>query len=70
MKGLKDNHHILDAIARELLQNSRITGLVRYASFRKVNFKLKKIKICIEISTVSLLSGSGREDERTVSSHV
>lgn len=30
MKGLKDNRHILDAIAQELLENSRITGLVRH----------------------------------------
>lgn len=36
----------------------------------KDNCKLKKIKICIEISTVSLLSGSGRKDERAVSSYV
>lgn len=27
MKGLKDNRHILDAIAQELLERSRITGL-------------------------------------------
>ncbi|KAL0443136.1 UNVERIFIED_CONTAM: ATP-dependent zinc metalloprotease FTSH 12, chloroplastic [Sesamum latifolium] len=27
MKGLKDNRHILDMIARELLEHSRITGL-------------------------------------------
>lgn len=33
MKGLKDNRHILDVIAQELLEHSRITGLVRHISF-------------------------------------
>lgn len=28
LKGLKDNRHILDMIADELLEKSRITGLV------------------------------------------
>ena len=28
MKGLRDNMHILDVIAKELLEKSRITGLV------------------------------------------
>lgn len=28
MKGLMDNRHILDMIANELLEHSRITGLV------------------------------------------
>lgn len=28
MSGLKENRHILDMIVKELLENSRITGLV------------------------------------------
>lgn len=28
MRGLRDNRHILDMITKELLENSRITGLV------------------------------------------
>lgn len=28
MNGLRDNKHILEIIAKELLENSRITGLV------------------------------------------
>lgn len=30
MNGLKNNRHILDLIMEELLEKSRITGLVRY----------------------------------------
>lgn len=43
MHGLMQNRHILDMIANELLEKSRITGLVRklifpYYSFSKVVF--------------------------------
>ncbi|GAU16903.1 hypothetical protein TSUD_368530 [Trifolium subterraneum] len=31
MNALRDNKHILDLVARELLEKSRITGLVRYS---------------------------------------
>lgn len=30
MNGLRNNRHILDMIIKELLEKSRITGLVRY----------------------------------------
>jgi hypothetical protein len=31
MNALRDNKHILDLVARELMEKSRITGLVSYA---------------------------------------
>lgn len=33
MKGLRENRHILDIITQELVERSRITGLVRYGPF-------------------------------------
>lgn len=33
MNALMDNKHILDLVARELLEKSRITGLVSYALY-------------------------------------
>jgi hypothetical protein len=39
MNALRDNKHILDMVARELLEKSRLTGLVRYVSFM-LNTKL------------------------------
>lgn len=54
MKGLKDNLHILDAITNELLQNSRITGLVRCYFCLRIKLLISCKKICIEISTIVL----------------
>lgn len=40
MNALRNNRHILDLIAKELLERSRVTGLVCYAPISVVIFVL------------------------------
>lgn len=40
MNALRNNRHILDLIVRELLERSRITGLVCYVPISVVSFSL------------------------------
>lgn len=59
MKGLMDNRHILDLIANELLENSRITGLVSFTCYiLHIINRLVEIRSFYILKFDSMISGS------------